>query len=402
MKARRFVYLAAAVSAVVGVLVLAGPAGASRQLHAANPPCATAVGSNITLTGDMTCPNGGIIVGANDITINLGGYTLTCGTSSGDYCIDNSNGYSGVTVENGSISGGYYGIWSDDAGSNTYTGLTVSGAADTGIYLEYGTSAMITGNTITGNTDYGLYADDGASNTISGNVVSENGVTTSSPDGIYLEDEAADTISGNYSQSNIGTSGDGANFIDYYSDRNTYSGNYATSGGYGYYIYGDGYGSVTMTNNAARVTSNEGFYLYANFSSPDASWDAALPPYSMYSGNWAYATGSYGWDSEYDYYATYDNNSSSWNANGTGEYGFYFYYPYRETITNNTANNNSDSGFYLSENYTDGYNVMTFSDNSAQFNGDYGFYADYGAPGNSNTGGGTNSPADCYNVAGCS
>ncbi len=73
-----------------------------------------------------------------------------------------------------------------------------------------------------------------------------------------------------------------------------------------------------------------------------------------------------------------------------------FYYPGNETVTHNTTNHNTGSGIYLEDNYGGEYNVKTASDNTADYNSDYGLYADYGAPGSANTAL-HNTPYDCYN-----
>ena len=54
------------------------------------------------LTGNLSGSGSGLIVGADDITIDLNGYSLTMTGGSG-YGIDNTGGYADVTVKNGTI-----------------------------------------------------------------------------------------------------------------------------------------------------------------------------------------------------------------------------------------------------------------------------------------------------------
>jgi parallel beta-helix repeat protein len=399
MKGRRFVYLAAGVFAAAGVLLLAGPAGAARQIHATNPACGSTMGTDVTLTGNMNCSGTndyGLIAGANGITINLGGYTLTVDNNETGVDVE---GYNNVTVENGTIemshpggTNGYYGIYADDGNSNTFTNLTIENGEE-GIEAEYETNDVVSGNTVRYNTDEGIYYEYGADNLIAGNVAHDN-----ADEGIELDEETGTTVNSNYSQ----FSGDD-NFYDDDSAWTTWSGNIATGAAYeGFDISESGYGAVSLINNGSRVNGGEGFYTYANFTSPYGDWYSVQAPYSTYSGNQSIYNGSYGWEAAYDWYATFKNNFASRN----GDTGFYSYYPLGQMWSGNTSNYNTNEGFYISDNLTDGNsypgNVSDFSGNTAMYNSDYGFDADYGVPGSGNTGGSSNTTADCYLVAGCS
>jgi large repetitive protein len=395
MQGRKFLYSAAGVFAVAGVLLLAGPAGAARQIHAANPTCGSTVAVDVTLSADLICPSTtGLVIGASGITINLNGFTLNgeLDTNSSNYGIDNTSGYNNVTVEDGTITGFYEDIYSDSANSFTATGLTLLNGVDSGFFAEYDTNDVVTGSTAKYNA-YGIYFEYGADNSASGNVVSQSG-----QEGITLDEETASSMSSNYSQF---TAGEGIDVYDYYSNLDTVSGNIATAGKYGVYLYDYGYGSVTVVNNGARAATVDGFTSEANFLSAYGDWLGAQAPYSTFSGNQSIYNASDGFDSEYDWYTTWTNNFASRN----GGYGFNVDDPLGETLTGNTANYNGVDGFYIEDNLTDGSdsgNVSDFSSNTAKYNQGYGFDADYGVPGSGNAGSSSNNGGDCYLVAGCS
>ena len=81
--------------------------GADNLFATSNPLCGDVITENLTLTEDMHCPGPGLIVGADDIKIDLGGHRLT---GPGDFesapagaGIDNTGGYDGVTIANGEV-----------------------------------------------------------------------------------------------------------------------------------------------------------------------------------------------------------------------------------------------------------------------------------------------------------
>lgn len=88
------------------------------------------VTTDIKLTGDISGSGDGLIVGANGITIDLNGYTIssTDGTGVG---IKN-DGYHGITIKNGTIDGFSQGVLSDGGDDLLVQDLTVDGAFGTG------------------------------------------------------------------------------------------------------------------------------------------------------------------------------------------------------------------------------------------------------------------------------
>lgn len=100
----------------MGMLTLGAPAALAAGLA-----CGTTITTNTVLTADVTgCSGVGIIIGADGITLDLKGHTVS-GTGA-----DPSNGilvafHHDVVITNGTVSGFWYGVVAD-----TSTGVTVS------------------------------------------------------------------------------------------------------------------------------------------------------------------------------------------------------------------------------------------------------------------------------------
>jgi len=346
---------------------------------AASPACGDTITSNTTLSADMDCSGyagDALSFGANKITLNLNGHTITGPAGYDGYSGIDTDGYKKGTITNGTIANYTYGVDLDSSNRMTVSKLTISGendGSDSGIYLYGGVSNVINKVTVTGVED-GLYLEDGASTQVTNNTVS------ATDDGLYAEYETADTISNNK------FTADNAVYDDY-SQRQTYSNNTAVGTTYGFYLDCDGYGKVTLSGNTANNTTSYGFYVYECYD--DANYAGGPGTGSQITGNTA-NNGDYGFYDYYGYNEVWKNNT----ANDNSGYGFYFEYSASAKATGNTALRN-DEGFYLEENYS--YeNFYDFSSNTAKKNTDYGFYAEYGTPGSGNVAkkNGTN----CYNV----
>src|SRR4051794_4427866 len=69
----------------------------------ASPSCGSTLTTNTTLTADLVCAGDGLIIGADGITLNLGGHTIT-GTAGGNGINDGFGGsghFNNVTIRNG-------------------------------------------------------------------------------------------------------------------------------------------------------------------------------------------------------------------------------------------------------------------------------------------------------------
>ncbi len=354
----------------------------------------TVVNSTITGVGtgvDLECSSGSLI---KSNTLSVWQYEDV-------YNYQGTNDLlSGNTMTNGVA--GYPG--------NLGTGLT-------GVYAEESAGLALVGNTVN-SMDYGYYDDCN-----NAGMVFQNNVFAGNNLGI--------DFSGN---SNCGTSGGDSNNVllgnyvknsafdgvrDFGSFNNMYQGNILTSSGIahesaranGFNIEPAGSGPVTMVNNNSRFAWGNGYLVVGAFSVLDA------PPYTLIKGNIAFADGSGGYycpESDYvspycggiyfagflDVYsigATYTQNSGAHNASN----GFEFYAPWREVISSNVGTMNGVNGFWfgLAQHYMQPFAI---TNNTATYNGVYGFLGSDPIAGSGNAGGGTNGLVDCYLVSGCS
>jgi parallel beta-helix repeat protein len=106
--------------------------GLGMQSAAATPPAGADFGDTLTedtkLTGDLSGSGSGLIVGADGITIDLNGYSLTMTGGSG-YGIDNTDGYTDVTIKNGTIEDFNEGVRAEDADGLKLSDLEIIGAS---------------------------------------------------------------------------------------------------------------------------------------------------------------------------------------------------------------------------------------------------------------------------------
>jgi hypothetical protein len=120
--------------------------GADQQLTTQSVGCGETVTTDVTLTGDLDCPQAaGFIVGADGVDVNLAGHGMFGGIASGGggpRGIDNSGGYDDLTVRNGSLAGFGFAIVVDGGSRNQILDVTAS-AAGNAVTIEGGASDEI-------------------------------------------------------------------------------------------------------------------------------------------------------------------------------------------------------------------------------------------------------------------
>jgi parallel beta-helix repeat protein len=174
--------------ALVAVLIVVGCLGLG-----AGPAFATHVNCGDTVTGDTTldsdlvnCPGNGIVIGADDVTLDLNGHTVDGDGVLGcdefyacDFGVDNTGGYDGVTIEDGSIRDFATAVFVFDASHDHLRRLSASHNILGGLLLIASPGARIEHNSISGNgltTDQaGLIVFDSSEIRIERNTVSDNG-----------------------------------------------------------------------------------------------------------------------------------------------------------------------------------------------------------------------------------
>lgn len=173
---------AAAAAILAGALALAAPAAAQPALQ-----CGDTLTHSVTLTRDLTnCPDWGLLIGADGITVDLNGHTID-GTvtqitdcdvrPSGPAGIGNPS-YDRVTVENGTLqqfsSGFGAGTETTGMSDSTLRNLTARDNRFSGISMG-SRDGHNDGNRIVHNHVYGNGCGDGiALNTSRGNLVAHN------------------------------------------------------------------------------------------------------------------------------------------------------------------------------------------------------------------------------------
>lgn len=198
MRNRPLRIVALVVLAVLGSLGLAGTAAATHV------SCGTVITQSTTLDSDVgPCPNNGIIVGADNVVLDLNGHRVFGTPNPGDGAGILLEGRTGVTVTDGTVSDFDAGVAIVGGGSNTVSKLTVrdnigSTATDfgDGIAIDSSNNNLIEKNTLVHNGPYsgiGLFGTS-SGNTIEKNLVTDNNICTPvgtrtlcQDDGIRLE-----------------------------------------------------------------------------------------------------------------------------------------------------------------------------------------------------------------------
>ncbi len=244
------VTLSALVSTLFGAAVAAGPSPALEVVD--DLACGDTITVDTTLHADLVdCPSNGLVIGADDLTLDLNGHTIDGDAALQDPCpegtgcdlgVDNGAGHSGLLVVNGTVMEFDFGVVVGGADSNVLSRLTVTDNISSGItvfdstqvHLEQSTIArngldtdfsglgifstsggVLSDNLVLGNGDIGLYAEGMDDLRIVGNTFSGN------PEAGLLFDGSGNVLRGNFVDDN----GDGIAFAG---DDNVVSGNRIT------------------------------------------------------------------------------------------------------------------------------------------------------------------------------
>lgn len=156
----------------------ASPASASQVA------CGDVITEDTTLDADLgPCPGDGLVVRADDVTLDLGGHRIFAANGAGDHAGIRLGRVSGVTVQNGTVEGFDAGIAIFAGSANTVRDMTVQNNVNDqvsppcdlgdGIAILNSSDNQIVDNRIVGNGPYGGVSviEDSDRNVISGNVV---------------------------------------------------------------------------------------------------------------------------------------------------------------------------------------------------------------------------------------
>jgi parallel beta-helix repeat protein len=171
---------------MLGIALASGPSFAG---VAVGLTCGQTITTNTTLHHDLVnCPDDGIVIGADNITLDLNGHTIDgdgvltepCpdGPNFCDQGVNNTAGHSGITIKGGSISDFTDAVF-DEGRNNLMRGLFVSNSFGSGIVLFNSQNDRVTGSFLHDNgltqEAQGIIVDFGSGNLFDGNRMSNNG-----------------------------------------------------------------------------------------------------------------------------------------------------------------------------------------------------------------------------------
>lgn len=215
------------------------------------PTSGVPVTANLTLNSPCTYTSeNGITLGANSITLNCNGNSITF-SGSGNYVGIGVIGYSAVTIENCHVNGFHTGFDIVSSPLTTLKGNTATNAVY-GFDVLYSPSTVLGGSAAMGNTatgsSYGFYIYQSFNNQISGNTATGN------TNGFYVVDSVGTIINGNTASMNT-NSGFYFTYSLFPNTQYKVANNKADSNGAtGYYDYTVGAGSLGLGNT---YTGNE-------------------------------------------------------------------------------------------------------------------------------------------------
>jgi hypothetical protein len=153
--------------AVAAACAVAAPANAA-QLH-----CGSTITKSTTLTKDITdCPGVGLRIGADDITLDLNGHTVSAAAKRNPKAHGILNeGYDHVTIRGGTVSGfGAYGVRLSHADRNVVQDMVMSGNF-TGIGLFESDRGLVSDNRMGSSRFVGANLTGGKANRVVRNVI---------------------------------------------------------------------------------------------------------------------------------------------------------------------------------------------------------------------------------------
>ncbi len=152
------------------ILGLAPGAYASKPVHVG---CGQTITEDTKLANDLTdCPNNGLVIGVDDVTLDLNGPTIDgdgldnlvedCPDFHCDTGIDNTGHHRGITIQDGAVQEFSSGIWIEGGAGHRVRRIAVSDNGD-GMDLALATDTVVTQNSVEGNV-FGIWV--GASDNI--------------------------------------------------------------------------------------------------------------------------------------------------------------------------------------------------------------------------------------------
>jgi len=169
---------------------------------AAHVSCGDTVINDTDLDSDLlNCPSDGLIVGADNITLNCNGHIIDGSGLDSGISLNNRNG---VTVKNCNIIEFFYGINLTSSTGNTLENNTANENGDVGIFLTSSTGNTLENNTANGNLGFfsaGIFLTQSST----GNTLENNTASRNFDDGIFL---TLGSNNNNLTDNNVNRNGD--------------------------------------------------------------------------------------------------------------------------------------------------------------------------------------------------
>jgi parallel beta-helix repeat protein len=193
--------------AVAVAVALAVPGSEAIASHVS---CGDTITSDTTLDSDLVdCPSNGVVIGADDITLDLNGHTIDGNSALEEPCPENqfcdvgvlNDGHDGVTVRNGSVREFASGVQVGRAGRNRVVDISSSRNVFFGIVVFRSSRVVVRGSSSNNNIrpegdGMGLFA--------SHEVRILNNTFRHNPLGLHVEDSSDTLIKGNEILGNFG------------------------------------------------------------------------------------------------------------------------------------------------------------------------------------------------------
>jgi parallel beta-helix repeat protein len=168
----------------------------SGQALASHVSCGDTITTDTTLDSDLVnCPNNGIEIGADNITLNLNGQTVAGDSVPAVSGVDvgiRVDGHHGITVTNGTVSGFDLGVLLDASTGNTLATLDIHDNAGRGVMLANSSDGnRVEHNAIAHNEGSAVALVDSQRNVIAENLASDDAA------GVNMEGASHNTIVNN-------------------------------------------------------------------------------------------------------------------------------------------------------------------------------------------------------------
>jgi parallel beta-helix repeat protein len=171
--------------------------------------CAMRASESFTLANDLTCQGDGIVIVSDNITLDLGGHTLT-GPGMGpqtwplpqlDSVGVRAGGHTGVTIRNGKTTGFSTGIYFVDMVSSTIDNVTTQ-RNRFGFYIHASNHNVVKNSDVEFNI-YGLHLQNSDDNVLQGNVLARQTYNSPGGYGLYMYASARNRVQDNTIDTNI-------------------------------------------------------------------------------------------------------------------------------------------------------------------------------------------------------